>query len=259
MSYAKQIFSAPMSVLAQAAGAASMPFFATLWSQQRRYEFAISVADSVSRVAALGMLAASGIVALAGPLVELLFVGRRFSPSDARECAGYLAIFSVSMFLWSAQAVYSRAFFAAGNTLVPMAAGTVITVVSWPMYAALYHWHGAIGLAIASDFGIAVQTGTIAVLLHRRRMVSLASLDFAELGRCLVTALAAGGVVWTAIWGLGHLPIQLLHSQRPGHIRWADLSLLAVGCALWVMVAKWTLEKTGSALPKVAMRRLGLG
>ena len=258
MSYAKQVFGAPMSILAQAAGAASMPFFATLWSQQRRYEFATSVADSVSRVAALGMLAASGMAAMAGPLVELLFVGRRFSPGDARECAGYLAVFSVSMFLWSAQAVYSRAFFAAGNTLVPMAAGTAVTVVSWPIYAALYHWHGALGLAVASDLGIALQTATIAVLLHQRRMVSIASLDFVELGRCLVAALASGGVVWAAIWGLGRLPIRMLHSHVPAAIRWTDLSQLAVGCALWMAIAVWTLERTGSALPRVAMKRLGL-
>ena len=31
------------------------------------------------------------------------------------------------------------------------------------------------GLAIASDIGIAMQTLTIAVLLHKRRMVSLAT------------------------------------------------------------------------------------
>ena len=64
MSYAKQLFTAPMAMLAQAAGAASMPFFASLWSQEKRYEFAVDVADSVSRVAALGLLAASGMVAL---------------------------------------------------------------------------------------------------------------------------------------------------------------------------------------------------
>jgi putative peptidoglycan lipid II flippase len=124
MSYAKQLFTAPMAMLAQAAGAASMPFFASLWSQQRRYEFAIGVADSVSRVAALGLLAASGMVVLAAPLVELLFIGGRFSSADARECAAYFAVFSVSLFLWSAQAIYARAFYAAGNMFVPMAAGT---------------------------------------------------------------------------------------------------------------------------------------
>jgi putative peptidoglycan lipid II flippase len=116
MTYAKQLFTAPMAMLAQAAGAASMPFFASLWSQQRHYEFATGVADSVSRVAALGLLAASGMVALAHPLVELFFWADGFPRSDARECAAYFAVFSVSLFLWSAQAIYARAFYAAGNT-----------------------------------------------------------------------------------------------------------------------------------------------
>ena len=258
MTYAKQLFTAPMAVLAQAAGAASMPFFASLWSQQRRFEFATSVADSVSRVAALGLLAASGMVALAVPLVELLFVGRRFSAADSRECAGYFAVFTLSMFLWSAQAIYSRAFYAAGNTFIPMAAGTAVTVVSWPIYAALYHWHGAMGLAVASDIGIVLQTGAIAVLLHRRRMVSLASLDYAELGRCLAAGLASGAVVWTALWVIGRLPMSWLHSQLPSRIRWTDLALLVIGFGLWAVVARWVLEKTGSALPRVAMKRLGL-
>jgi putative peptidoglycan lipid II flippase len=259
MTYAKQLFTAPMAVLAQAAGAASMPFFASLWSQEKHYEFATGVADSVSRVAALGLLIASGMVALAGPLVELLFVGRRFSSGDARECAGYFAVFSVSMFLWSAQAIYARAFYAAGNTFVPMAAGTAVTLVSWPIYAALYHWHGAMGLAIASDVGIALQTGIIALLLHQRRMVSLASLDYAELGRCLAAGVAGGVAVGAALLALGNLPGQLLHPHLAAQIRWTDLAVLIVGSGLWLLTARWVLEKTGSALPKVAMKRLGLG
>jgi putative peptidoglycan lipid II flippase len=258
MSYAKQLFTAPMAVLAQAAGAASMPFFASLWTQQRRFDFATQVADSVSRVASLGVLAASGMVALAAPLVELLFLGRRFSSGDARECAGYFAVFSVSIFLWSAQAIYSRAFYAAGNTLTPMAAGTIVTLVSLPIYAVLYRWYGALGLAIASDIGIALQTGAIALLLHQRRMVSLAGLDFAEMGRCLLAALASGAGAWVVVWSLGGLPGYLWGSLQPAQIRWTDLTLLVVGMAVWVVAARWVLEKTGSALPRVTMKRLGL-
>ena len=123
MSYAKQLFTAPMAMLAQAAGAASMPFFASLWSQQRRYEFAVGVADSVSRVAALGLLAASGMVALAGRW-STWSLPAAASPLPMRaQCAAYFAVFSVSMFLWSAQAIYARAFYAAGNTIVPMVGG----------------------------------------------------------------------------------------------------------------------------------------
>jgi putative peptidoglycan lipid II flippase len=263
MSYAKQLFTAPMAVLAQAAGAASMPFFASLWSQERRFEFAHQVADSVSRVAALGLLAASGMVALAAPLVELLFLGGRFSSADARECAAYFAVFSVSLFLWSAQAIYARAFYAAGNTFIPMAAGTAVTLVSWPLYAALYHAHGAMGLAVASDLGIAVQTGAIALLLHQRRMVSLASLDYIELTRCLTAGVVSGAGVWLALWGLGILAHRLLHGTPGPHLaaqlRWIDLALLVVGSALWLLLANLVLEKTGSALPRVMRRRLRLG
>jgi putative peptidoglycan lipid II flippase len=257
MSYAKQLFTAPMAVLAQAAGAASMPFFASLWSKNRHYEFATQVADSVSRVAALGLLAASGMVALAGPLVELLFLGGRFSLSDARECAGFFAVFSITLSLWAAQSIYARAFYAAGNTLVPMAAGTVVTAISWPIYASLYHFHGAMGLAIASNIGITLQTGIIALLLHQRRMVSLASLDYRELGRCLLAGLASGAGVWTVTWSLGVLTSRFWGVLRPAGIRWMDVAVLLAGSGLWIFMAKWILEKTGSALPRVVMKRLG--
>jgi putative peptidoglycan lipid II flippase len=258
MSYAKQLFTAPMAVLAQAAGAASMPFFASLWSKGRHYEFATGVADSVSRVASLALLASSGMAALAAPLVELIFLGGRFTSADSRECAVYFAVFSVSMFLWSAQAIYSRAFFAAGNTMAPMLAGTVVTVVSLPIYDAFYHWQGAMGLAIASDLGIALQTLTIAVLLHQKRMVSLASLDYREMGRCLLAAAASGAAVWAVFVWLGGYVGHFFGPHPPAVIRWIDLGQLAAGSALWLLVTLWALKKSGSALPAVLAKRLKL-
>ena len=259
MSYAKQLFTAPMAMLAQAAGAASLPFFASMWTQERRYEFAVGVADSVSRVAGLGLLGASGMVALGKPMIDLVFTGGRFSHADANLCAAYFAVFSASMFLWSAQAIYARAFYAAGNTIVPMVAGTVVTAVSLPIYYALYHLYGAIGLAVASDIGIALQTVTIAVLLHRRHMVSLASLDCAELGRCLLAAVASGVAVGLAVWAFGGLLAHLPGAPLLAHARWMDLAVLVAGTAVWLAVTKEVLERSGSALPKVTMRRLGLG
>ena len=235
-----------------------MPFFASLWSKQRRYEFATSVADSVSRVAALGILAASGMVALAQPLVELLFLGGRFSARDSRECAAYFAVFSVATFLWCAQAIYARAFYAAGNTFAPMAAGTVVTLTSWPIYAALNHWQGAMGLALASNIGIALQTLAIAVLLHQRRMVSLASLDYAELGRCLLAAVTAGAAVWGTLLGEHSLIASTGGAHHLLTARTLDGAELVVGSALWLWVAVSVLKTTGSALPRVAMNRLRL-
>jgi putative peptidoglycan lipid II flippase len=256
--YAKQGFTAPMAMLAQAAGAASMPFFASLWAKQNRYEFAGAVADSVSRVSCLGLLVGSAMVALGEPLIDLVFTGGRFSAADSRLCASYFAVFSVSVFLWSAQAIYSRAFFAAGNTFTPMVAGTIVTVVSLPIYTLLFHGYGAMGLAVASDLGIAMQTLTIAYLLHKRRMVSLASLEYEELGRCLLAAVVSGVVVWLVFdWG-GETALRNWIGHSSAHRHVADLILLLAGTALWVVIAGWILSRTGSALPRVTRKRLGL-
>jgi putative peptidoglycan lipid II flippase len=258
MSYAKQLFTAPMAMLAQAAGAASLPFFASLWTQDRHFEFATGVADSVSRVSSLGLLAASGMIALGQPAIDLIFTGGRFSSADSRECAVYFAVFSISLFLWSAQAIYARAFYAAGNTFVPMVAGTVVTLVSLPIYAALYHILGATGLAFASDIGIFMQTILIALLLHKRRMVSLASLDYSEMGRCLLAGIISGVAAALLALALSSL-FSHLHGMNPHRqARLTDTAILVAGTALWLVLVKWILEKTGSALPRVAMKRLGL-
>ncbi len=236
-----------------------MPFFASLWTQERRYEFATNVADSVSRVASLGLLAASAMIALGRPVIELIFVGGRFNSADASQCAAYFAVFSIALFLWSAQAIYARAFYAAGNTFVPMIASTIVTAVSIFIYASLHAWLGVMGLAVASDIGITLQAGTIAVLLHQRRMVSIASLDYAEMGRCLLAGLAGGGAVWVGIVALRNMLAHLPATPFTRNLRLIDLVIVAAGSTIWLFAAKWVLEKTGSALPRVARKRLRLG
>ncbi len=147
-------------------------------------------------------------------------------------------------------------FYAAGITWLPMLAGSVITLVAIPFYTLGYHWHQATGLAMASDFGILLQALSLGYLLHRRRMVSMASLDFREMGRCLVAGLAGGLVVWAGLWGVRLLP---LFAQRhsKGFLLSVDLAELVVGSLLWAVIVKVTLEGLGSALPRVAMKRLG--
>ena len=124
-----------------------------------------------------------------------------------------------------------------------MVAGTIITVASIPVYWALYHALGPMGLAVASDVGILMQTTALAVLLHRRSMVSLAGLEYPELGRALLAAL----VSFAALAGLR----QLVHTTSRLH----ELGLLAVAAILWIGVCALVLRLTGSSLPGQLTRR----
>jgi DNA-binding transcriptional LysR family regulator len=75
------------------------------------------------------------------------------------------------------------------------------------------------------------------------------------MGRCLLAAVASGAGVALLFHWLGDALLRAM----PGQIRWIDLAVLVAGTTLWVVVVKWVLEKTGSALPRVAKTRLGLG
>ena len=246
LTYAKSLFAAPVS-LGQAAGAASLPFLASLYGKSQSAGetrgFSNAVNASVSRIAAFSILLTSLMVAMAGPSVDLVFRGGRFGQVEATHMAAFFAIFSFSLCFWSAQAIYARAFYAAGNTVTPLVASTIVTAVALVIYKLLYASSGPVGLAYASDIGIVIQTITLAVLLHRRNMVSAAGVDYLELGRSLIAAAAsyAALVLLMLAW----------HPMR----RAGELVLLVTASVLWLTVSGAVLMSLGSSLPDQLTRR----
>ena len=183
------------------------------------------------------------MIAMALPGVDLLLRGGAFHRADSATMALYFAIFSISLCLWSAQAIYARAFYAAGNTLTPMIAGTLVTLASLPVYWSLYHAMGPTGLAVASDIGIFIQTITLAILLDRNGMVPLRGLEYRELLR----SIAAAVISFAALVGLRHL--------LPATTRLQELILLIIATAVCAAISTGVLRVTGSALPGQLLAR----
>lgn len=243
LTYAKQFFNAPVG-LGQAAGVASLPFLATLFTNRDIAAFSRAVNVSISRITAFSLLLTAFMLAMGAPMLDLFMRGGRFHRADSIEMAHYFCVFSLSLFLWAAQALYARAFYAASDTRTPMIAGTIITVASLPVYWALYHRLGPLGLPIASDIGILFQTLTLAVLLHKRRMVSIAELDYGEMGRALLASVA------------GLMILLALRSIMPMTTRIEELALLVLATLIWLAVSFGVLKLTGSALPEQLMQKL---
>jgi putative peptidoglycan lipid II flippase len=248
LNYAKRLFTVPIAVLGQAAGQASLPFFARLFNEKRLKEFAATVNDSVYRVAAASFLATGWMMAAAVPLIDLVYRRGRFLLSDTQTTAVYFFWFSLSLAFWAAQGLYARAFYAAGDTLTPMVAVTVITAASLPVYSLLFHHYGVVGLAFASDIGIGANLIALACLLHYRRMVSLRTLRWDELGKSAVTAAAAGGICF----GVSRsLPL----SAYSHSIRIIDLMQLGLISVTWAAAAAAGLWLLKSQLPNDLRRR----
>src|ERR1700756_4078831 len=212
LNYAKRLFAVPIAVLGQATGQASLPFFARLFNEKRMKEFATTVNDSVYRVASASFLASGWMMVAALPLIDLVYRRGKFLFVDSQTTAIYFFWFSLSLALWSAQGLYARAFYAAGDTLTPMAAVTLITSASLPVYSLLFHKYGVVGLAFASDIGIGANLLALAWLLHYRKMVSLRTLRWDELGKAAVTAVVAGGISLEVARGV--MPLVAGHGSR---------------------------------------------
>lgn len=243
LNYAKRLFLVPIAVLGQAAGMASLPFFTRLFGEGKRREFVTLIGDSVTRLASVGMLLGGWMIVAALPVVDLAYRRGHFTLADSHATAVYFAWFALSLPLWSAQALYTRAFYASGDTVTPMIGSTLVTVASYPLYGFLMERFGIAGLAIASDAGIAMNTAVIIALLKYRGLVPLGAVDWSELTKGFGTAAFAAGAAFAARWFL-QAP-----DSRTGNV----LSLITT-TLVWAIAAWVGIKLTGSKLP-LAFRR----
>jgi putative peptidoglycan lipid II flippase len=250
LNYAKRLLAVPIAVLGQATGQASLPFFARLFNEKKLKEFAVTVNDSVYRVSAASLIATAWMTAAALPLIDLVYRRGKFLFDDTQPTAVYFFWFSLSLVLWSAQGLYARAFYAAGDTLTPMVAVSVITAASLPIYSFLFHSFGVVGLAWASDIGIGINLLALAWLLHLKQLVRLGELRWRELGKAAVTAVVAGAVSFEVA------KIVPLATAGRGS-RMADVTQLALVSVTWAAAVAAGLWLLRSELPGDLRRRKG--
>lgn len=232
LNYAKRLLAVPIAVLGQATGQASLPFFARLFGEKRMEEFSATVTQAIYRVSAVSFLVAAWMMAASLPIIDLAFKRGHFSFADAKETAPFLFWFSISLVFWVAQGLYARAFYAASDTWTPMVAGTLITIASLPIYRLLFHRYHVVGLAIASDIGIAAHTIVLAALLHRNRLAPAGAMPWNKLFKTLGIAIVAGvlGYLAASVVPLTGSRLSDLASLGMVSVTWAA----AVALGLWI-------------------------
>jgi putative peptidoglycan lipid II flippase len=235
--YARQLFTVPLGILGQTAGQASLPFFAQLFGERRSKEFGATVNKAVTAIFTLSILCTAWFMASALPVVDLVYRRGRFEFSDSQQTAVYLFCFSLALGFWAIQTLYARAFFAAGDSLTPMVASTMVTIAAFPIYAVMFRMFSIVGLVIASDIAIVLDTTVLAVLLHRRHLVRLTELRWREIGKVITVAGFAGLTAW------GALQTVPLHGSRKD-----DLVALGMISLAWGGTALLGIWLTGSQL-----------
>ena len=241
INYAKTLFRVPVAMLGQAAGQASLPFFAQLFNSGNREDFSRKVSENIGSIATLSILAMSWILVVSTPLVRLIYERGAFKNGDSAFTASLFILFSLSLIFWTTQNLYARAFYAMNNTFTPMFAGTLITLISVPLYMWLYRYFnpgnaGAIGLAIASDVAIAIHTLVLAFLLNKKRYVSFGHLPWRNL---TLTALASVIVLLAVLFVNSQFGLQVYPGEIYStlHLVWVTASISLLWLAAVILFA----------------------
>lgn len=157
--------------------------------------------DLAQAVRLLGILtipSTVGLVALDGPIIQLIYQYGRFKASDTVATAGALSCYAAGLFAYAAIKVYAPAFYALGETRVPMAASLASMTANVTACVVLFPLLGHRGLALATA-AAAIANLLVLALVFRARHGGLGHLG---VGSTLLRACAASAGMGAAAFGV---------------------------------------------------------
>ena len=178
--YARIEMRIPIAVIGQAAGIASFPFLARLWSEGAVEQYARTLLREIQKLWAAAPLAAVFFYTHALPITHFIFGGSKLNTQDMVNTAKALEMFSVGIFFWTLQLILSRGFYACQRTWLPSIVGTLLSIAAIPLYWWFGKELGFSGLALAGGVGISIYCLALWTLLRRHLRQHCPSYSFSN-------------------------------------------------------------------------------
>ncbi len=168
LSYARRISQVPVGMIGQAAAVASYPFLAMLVAQKDLTRFDQTLRTAITNSLLLLIPFSCWMGAAAWPVLCFIFQGGQFEGTHTLASVPLLQIMLMVVPLWAVQMLLGRAFYAHGDTLTPAIWGTLVTIVSVPLFLYWAVPRGALGIAWLSSLTVLCYTLLLALLWWRR-------------------------------------------------------------------------------------------
>lgn len=178
----------------------------------------------------LSMPAATALIALATPIVAILFQRGAFSATDTTATAQTLIWFSAGLPAYVLIRVLQPGFFAREDTRTPTVFAGISVAINIVISLALFPFLAHVGIAIATSVAAWANAVLLGVWLGRRGHFRLPAADWRRHG-LIVAASVAMGVV---LWGLSFPLAPYLTAHAPLVVQLVVLAVLCTfGMALY--------------------------
>lgn len=195
--YAFTIFQLPYGLFAVAIATALVPELSERFSREDTDGYRETLSFGLRTLAFIMVPASVGLVALAVPIVGLLYERGAFTAEDTRAVAALLAAYGLGLLGYAAYFVLVRSFYSRQNTKAP----AILNVGLLALYVALaYAFSETTGLTgVALAFSASYAALALGLLAAMRREIK--RLDGRRLLASLAKILAAGAVMYAAARG----------------------------------------------------------
>jgi putative peptidoglycan lipid II flippase len=159
--------------------------------------------QSLRLVAFLTIPATAGLIALAQPIVSLLYERGRFGPADTQGTSSALALYALGLVGYSSVKVLAPAFYALGSPRVPLLGSLLAVGANILILTICYGFLGYRGVALGTAAGSLLNALLLALAFERRQGgllrrdvgVALAKMSLAALGMTLLVLAARHALV----------------------------------------------------------------
>jgi putative peptidoglycan lipid II flippase len=190
-----------------------LPTLAGLATDKNYSEFRSTLRHGLSTLIFLNLIASALLVALAEPIVRLLFQHGTFTPDSTRRVAFALECLAPGLVMFSSVNILARAFYALGDAKTPMQISIVCLVINFGAACALLKPLHEGGPGIANTMTSALNAGLLVFALRKK----LGRLEMEPLQKTLlplgILGVLAGLIAWNIEWfwkfKLGHSTLAL--------------------------------------------------
>jgi len=207
LQYAFRLMYLPIGVFGVSVATAAIPDLARQAAQGLFDDMRATLSSALRLTLMLGVPACIGLIALATPIVELIFERGRFDSTDTAAVAAALAFYAPGLIGYSVVKLASPSFYALGDARTPVTVSLTSIVSNLALNLVLVRLMGYRGLALGTTMAAIVNAGLLLWLLGRRldgldrRRVTVAFL------KIVLASLLMGVAAWaTEGWVRGLLP-----------------------------------------------------
>lgn len=234
--YAVRLMELPQGVFGISLATYLLPTLSGLAAEKKFPEFRTTLSQGIGHLLVVNLLAAALLVALAGPIIRLLFERGEFGPASTARVTYALQFLAPAVVNYSLVNVLARGFFSLGDTRTPMRISLVCLGLNLVLSVTLVWPFRQGGLGMANTLSSAVNTGLLFYALRRK----LGRLDSDALRRAVpglaAATLLAGALAWElSVWWertVGHFN---LAAQLGAVFVPAAIAGLAYGVLLWAL------------------------